>query len=235
MNELCDLDEAQLLDYISSLASAELQAAVEHSPACRAAAQQLADDLLPLINVVYRIECPAADMLVAYQERSLGSTEQLVLRQHMQACSLCQREVALLNSIDALPNPQPSLVRRIIEAIFQPALDAAPQLRGGSAVLRYHTPHIAITLSVREGSGKPSIWTLRGAVRSPEGTLLRGLLETAEIMLLDPEDAPAQPGAIDANGTFVFVGLAPGSYRLRLRTPEEEIVIRQIAIADADE
>ncbi|HEY0605496.1 MAG TPA: zf-HC2 domain-containing protein, partial [Herpetosiphonaceae bacterium] len=89
-NQPCTLDEATLLDYISGSASPDIRAAVEGSPACRAAAEQLARELRPLLQAMYRVTCPDPDTLVAYQEGRLDSTSQLVYRRHLAECPHCR-------------------------------------------------------------------------------------------------------------------------------------------------
>lgn len=230
MNEPCTLDETTLLDYISGSASPEIQAAVERSPACRAAAERLARDLGPLLQSMYRVTCPEPDTLVAYQEGRLDSTSQLVYRRHVAECPHCQAEYQVLAAVDRVPLDRTSrLLRRVIEAVFQPPELLPEPLRG--EILHYRTPQISIVLSTRRGSGKPMAWTLRGEIRTQDGQRAVGLLEG--VVLRARESAPDEAqGSVAENGTFSFQHLAAGIYSLHILTPEEEVIIRHMVIGD---
>jgi hypothetical protein len=226
--EPCRLGEARLLDYVTGAASAEMRRAIERSPVCLAAARRLAHELGPLLRRFYRLSCPDAETLIAYQERRLAGTDQLLAHSHIAECPLCREECVLLAQIDVLPlNAAPGLARRLVEALFQPALGLPQPLRG--ELLRYATPHVLINLSMRKAQGQPRSWVLRGQARTPDGRRADGI----EAVMLRSLDDPARPdyqGQLEAHSSFVFRELPPGNYGLRLLTAEEEIVIRRIVI-----
>lgn len=228
-NEPCTLDEATLLDYISGSASLDIRAAVEGSPACRAAAEQLARELRPLLQSMYRVTCPDPDQLVAYQEGRLGSTSQLVYRRHVVECPHCQAEYQILAAMDTVPlRPAPSLLRRVIDAVFQPPEALPAPLRG--EIMHYQTPQISIVLSTRRGSGTAIDWTLRGEIRTHDGQRATGLLEA--VMLRALQSGAETPGSVAENGTFSFQHLVADSYSLHIMTPQEEVIVRQLIIGD---
>jgi hypothetical protein len=226
----CALSEALLLDYITGAAARDVRLAVERSPGCRAAARRLARELRPLLRRLYRMSCPESATLVAYQEQRLQGAEHLLVHRHVADCPLCREECALLTEIDAVPLARPGLARRVVEALFRPAIGLPQPARG--ELLRYEAPQVLIGLSVRRTSGKPRSWTLRGQARAPDGRQAPGLVEAALLRSLDAPDQAEQPGTIEPGGSFVFRGLPAGSYSLRLLTSEEEIVIRRIVVGD---
>lgn len=230
-DEPCAMDEGVLLDYIWGTASPELRAAIEISPACRAAAEQLARELRPLMQLMYRVVCPDAATLVAYQEGRLDSTAQLVWRQHLAECPHCQAEYQMMTTMDTIPlMPRPGVLRRVIEAVFQPPHAAPVALRG--EVLHYQTPQISIVLSTRRGSAKPIHWNLRGEARTHDGQRMIGQLENVVLRPLEAADAGETQGSVAENGTFAFQGLPAGRYSLHIFTPEEEVIIRHMVIGD---
>jgi hypothetical protein len=229
--EPCAMSEALLLDYITGAAASDLRLAVERSPACLAAARRLAHELRPLLRRLYRMSCPDAPTLVAYQERQLQGAAHLVIHRHITGCPLCQEECALLAEIDSVPlTPTPGAMRRLVEALFQPAIGLPQPARG--ELLRYESPQVLIALSVRRMPGQPRTWTLRGQARTPDGRHIPGMIEAALLRPLDTPDQEEQPGAIEASGSFVFRRLLAGAYSLRLLTAEEEIIIRRIVVGD---
>jgi DNA-directed RNA polymerase specialized sigma24 family protein len=230
-NTPCGLNEGLLLDYITGAASPDVRLTIERSPECLAAARRLARELRPLLRSLYRMSCPDAPTLVAYQERRLDAAAQLVAHRHIVACPRCQEEITLLGDIDAMPlAPTPGALRRLVEALFQPTLGQSQPARG--ELLRYETPQVLINLSVRRAPGRPRTWTLRGQVRTPDGRRMRGQIEAVLLRQLDAPDQDEQPGTIETSGSFVFRGLLAGNYRLRLLTAEEEIIIRRIVVGD---
>jgi DNA-directed RNA polymerase specialized sigma24 family protein len=225
----CDLDESVLLEYVLGRAPAEARAAIERSPACRRAADELAREVLPLLQVLYRDTCPSVATLVAHQQRQLSGVEQLVIRQHMLSCPACQSEYELLEAVDRVPlAPEPGPLRRLLVAMLAPE----PQLVLRGAIRWYQTPDIAITLSTRRTSGHARSWTLRGQARMPDGTQAAGVVNGATLQSLDAADRAEIAGAVEPDGAFVFRNLAAGMYRLRLQTAEVEVVIPQIQVGD---
>lgn len=233
MTYSCMFDEAVLLDYLTGDASDEVRRNVEESSACLEAVQQLAAQIGHLLPILYRSQCPDASQLVAYQEGQLASTEQLVVHAHVMRCPMCQAELDLLNEVDAISTvPQAGVFRRIIEAVFQPALAMA--IRG--TILRYQTPEVVINLSTRKATGKPRTWSVRGELRTHDGQRVSDALEEASLQQTDAEqpDKTTSHGMVEANGRFTFQGVVAGAYRLSLLTHDEEIVIRRLVVGNGN-
>jgi DNA-directed RNA polymerase specialized sigma24 family protein len=228
-DQSCLLDQAQLLDYITGLATAEIRSQIEQSPACLAAARQLAQAVLPLMQQLYRSNCPDEATLALYKARALDGADQLVVRAHVATCPLCQEECQLLDMIDANMIEPASIRQRVVEALRVPMLQL-PQVLRGETLLHYQSPNVRINISVRERDGKPRTWTLRGEIRALDGLQIDDQLEVAMLRALHQVGQADRQGEVAPNGSFVFRNLPAGAYSLTLLAPEEEIFIRQLSI-----
>jgi DNA-directed RNA polymerase specialized sigma24 family protein len=229
MDRHCGISEDQLLEYIMGRAAIEVCVAIEQSPACRSAAQDLAHELLPILQALYRSECPTAEALVIYQERRLSGAEQLLLRQHILKCPACQVECKLLAAVDHVPlEPQPGRIRQLIWATLAPLPHLA--LRGD--IFWYQAPAIGIALSERGSSDVPRTWTLSGEARTPDGMQTTNTLTGAALRSIDDPEQMAYTVQADSDGGFVFRNLSAGIYRLSLFTADLEIVISPLRVGD---
>ena len=230
--EPCQLDEAALLAYALGDADQALKEAVERSPACQAAAATLARDVAPLLQALYRSDCPDVETLVRYQERQLDGTQQLLVRQHIAGCPVCQEEERMLAAIDEAAPSLAQRVRCVVEAIFRSPEQLAVPLRG--EILHEQAPQIAIVLSTRKKTDQIISWSLRGEARTPDGQRAAGVLEQVFLRALPPDQPREQQGMLADNGAFVFERLVAGRYSLHLLTADEEVVIRQVIVGDVD-
>ena len=232
MSGTCKFDEVSILDYITGIASVELRAAVEQSPACIQAAQELANDIGPLLAYLNRYQCPDVATLVAYQQSQIVGTQRLVLHRHIEDCPHCREELATLHAVDEVAtSPQPGFLRQIVKAVLRPALASPQPLRG--ELLIYETPQIYINLSTRKSMGKQRTWLLKGQVRTSEGELFTDVLG---LHLYGPgEHAFSEmQGFVDEKGFFTFIDLAAGNYRLVLMTSDKQIEIPNLAVGVDD-
>lgn len=230
----CKFDEAILLDYITGQISAELRAEIEQSSACVYAARRLREAIFPLFPLLRRIRCPEAATLVAYQERELTGTEQLVVHHHISSCPLCQTELQLLNAVDQLPPiPKPGLIRRVVEALRQSPLTSAPEMREAvrGDLLRYETSQLVINLILREVTGRHRSWRLSGQLRTLDGQLFT---TTGEVLLQESDQSEQfiQKVSLTETGSFSFEKLSSGKYELTVQTEAEEILIREITLGE---
>lgn len=227
----CPYDEVTLLDYLTGLTTTAIATAIENSVACRQAARQLAYELGPLLTAAHRLHCPDVETLIAYQERELTGTTQLVIHRHLQQCPSCQAELQILRAVDESSlEPQSSIIRRVVEAIFQSPTASPQPVRGEELV--YETPQLTIMVTVRRSPGQGQSWTLRAQLRR-QGILATGLVEEARLYRIDT-DAEEQPLSIPTNEiSLVGKGLSAGSYRLHIFTADEEIVLRHITIGES--
>ena len=227
MQDDCRFDESILLDYLRGAAPPEVQVQIERTAACQTAVQQLAAQLAAL----YRIECPDAPMLVAYQEQQIAeSTLQLMLRQHIATCTHCTEELALLTAIDTVALvPRQAPLRRLVMAVFQSPLGRAQPIRGD--VLQYQVEHMSVHLRVRPQIERRAVWTVRGQLRAADGHLAGHLVQGVRARPRADADQPIF-GQVDAHGAFRFDELYAGVYALEIDTPDCTIVIDQLSIGN---
>jgi hypothetical protein len=135
--------------------------------------------------------------------------------------------------VDAVPNQDaPSFFRRVIEALFQaPTLSPVPTRGGGIYRTQARTPQVNILLRTSKVAGKPRAWTLYGQLRTDdEAQALH--CERITLQALDKPESPLVDAVVEANGVFTCKGLAAGRYALRIITPDEEILIRELKVGD---
>lgn len=233
MEERCSLDELDLLDYITGLASKEVCERIESSPVCQLAATTLLFEIGPVLAVLYRRNCPTVELLVDYQEHRLFSTQQLIIHRHVQSCPLCQSEIEHFHRIDlAAQSDKGGWLRRIVEAIFQPPTLASQPIRGETH-LNYRAEDIHLALNLRPDTDLPGRWTLRGQVRSSQGLLIGN--EVASAVLISITNGEIQESEwSEERRSFAFRQVEAGVYRLHLGTAETEIVVPSIAVGNAE-
>jgi len=232
-NELCQFDDAMLLNYIRNAVPADVRQTIEKSPECIQAARKLVDEMRVLTPLLREAVCPEIDTLIDYQEGRITGTPRLVIYQHVQQCKQCQAELAMFGAIDVVPNgEQPSFFRRVVEALFQAPTLSAVAVRGGG-IYRTHvrTPQINILLRTSQATGRPRTWTLYGQLRADDES---PLVQPERIVLqaLDKPDTAEIEAVGEANGVFICKGLAPGRYSLRIILSDEEILIRELKVGD---
>lgn len=250
-SEMCPYNEAELLDYVTGLASATLQADIEQSLACLQEAHSLSADMEPLLAILNRWECPDPERLVAFQESRLAATERLVIQKHVESCFDCQQEQTLLSAIDEVPlTAPPGLIRRLINAISPSPLALLQPLRG--PIRHYRTPELTINLTARRGSDHERLWVLTGQLRNPNGTIYtaaqRVQLRQLETRTQAQGEEQRQEGddqdehntawaltTVDEMGKFQFSALAPSTYELQITTIEEVTVLSDVVIGDASQ
>ena len=230
VDQPCGYDEAVLLDYIMGLVEAEVGAAIQASPACLRQASQLAQTFGPFLRLVYRLDCPNPTALVAYQQRVLPGSQRLVIYRHLEQCLRCQEDLMLLNSVDQPGTVrETNLLRRMVEALYQSPV--AFGLQGGW--LHFRTPEVFINISSRQNRSKARSWRVRAQVRTHEGAILTATVQAAALEALD-QSTPVtyQPDTPTDENSLVFREVQAGNYSLLIVMPNEDIVIRNLAIGD---
>jgi DNA-directed RNA polymerase specialized sigma24 family protein len=227
----CGLNEEVLVDYVLGIASAALCAEVERSPACVAAAARIADEIQGLMALFQAHACPDPATLISYADQELPSLDLLIIRKHVDKCSLCREEIELLTSLGSgPPELEIGFVRRVVEAIFRPALEL--QILG-SGMLVYETPDILINLSLSPEPRQERRWILQGELRTPDGLSLEGVGEVVYAERLEPKEPPMNVEcAVEPDGSFLFEKLVEGHYRLIIRLADQDVTIRQIVVGD---
>lgn len=224
----CRYEETVLLDYLMGMAETTVAAAIERSPACVQRVYELVQRFGPFLHFAYRMNCPAPEQLVAYQQRTLPGTERLMLYQHVEQCPRCREDLMTLQSIDATEGAASKpYLQQVIEAIYQSPL--AFGLQGGW--LHYRTAEVFINISSRKNRTKARSWTLHAQVRSHEGQLLTPLVESASLEAQEQTSSVIYhlERSID-DSLLVFRDVQAGSYCLSIVLPDSEIIIRHLIV-----
>ena len=225
----CRYEEAVLLDYIMGMAEAAVAAAIERSPACLQRVHELAQRFGPFLHFAYRMNCPAPEQLVAYQQRTLPANERLVFYRHFEQCPRCREDLMTLSTIDAAEGVATKpFLQQVIEAIYQSPL--AFGLQGDW--LHYRTPDLAIYMSPRQERSKRS-WRVRIQLRNLEGELCTHLIESAWLQMLDPASTPVVTGYLNSDqSSVVFRDMRAGEYSLSIVCSDRELIICNVPIGE---
>lgn len=226
MQSSCTLGEEVLLEYILGQATAEIRVAVETSPACRAAAEQLAVFIQPLMPVLYRLECPDPSTLVEYQEGLIYGTQHLILHNHIKRCPLCTQEMALLQTMDGIDAPELTERTSWLSRLATKRSAVTFGLRGSRQ--EYEIDDYSIFLIVREAQSLELSWDLRGEIhRQGQPASHIQHIQLAATSLYEPV---VHESTVDTEGGFRFVTLPEATYTLIIQTDPGEIVIPDIRI-----
>lgn len=232
MEQPCPYDEEILLDYLSGSAKPAIMAAIAAAPTCLEAVRQLAGEFAELETQLYRLSCPASSDIAAYVQQQLPGTERLQIYRHLAECPLCREEWGILNTIQnkMVSAEAPTLrqhLQRVIEAIYTPALEIG--LLG--EWLHYRTAEVFINISTRQNRSKARSWLVQAQVRTHEGQLLTPLVEQATLAALDqPALVSYQIHTPLTDSLLVFREVVAGHYCLSIVLPDNEIIIRRIAV-----
>ena len=213
MTETCidptKVNESELMAYVDGTAD---QAVVEHvrrCPACARRAQELAALQGALTARLYRVSCPTADQLIAYQQGDLRGSEKLTVAQHLRQCPHCARELAALAREEREeverndPDERPFAV---IEVRVAPGIDRpSPQV--------YQLCDVEVTVAQRLSRANPDRWYLSGQMdrkgRGPES------IDVMTVQLYRG-DVLVATAAVNPRGQFTFRDLETAIYTLEL-------------------
>lgn len=93
------LDDLALIAAIDGEASSEVLAHLHACSSCAARAEHFERLQLLLRHQLFRLFCPTADDLAAFQQRLLAGDRHDAIARHISDCTHCRRELALLNRI----------------------------------------------------------------------------------------------------------------------------------------
>ncbi|GAA5530228.1 sigma-70 family RNA polymerase sigma factor [Herpetosiphon gulosus] len=224
MGQPCSLTTDVLLDYVLGLASPTIQAQISASTACQAAARSLAQRILPFRWFMHSLSCPDPEQLLAYQEKLLTTTPQLIVYAHIKTCPLCQDILVLLDHLDQrFEPPQPTF------ALFRKPLSFG--LRGASnTIWDFETPRYWITLRADRQSLNQQRWDLAGQIRLLEDRQLAAheLQALTLRSITDPNHtfSSSEPQA----ARFRILNIPAGHYTLEIMTIHGQIILEAISI-----
>ncbi len=186
-----------------------------------------------LSALLYRAFCPSTSDLGEYQLGILEKGQVKSIREHIESCPHCRRELSQLKAY--LAEVTPDLEYSFAESVKiwiarlipeQPSGNLAPVafgLRGISSHQRsYQAGEAHLVLDVQEDPGQPGRKTLIG--------LLTGVDTTGVNISVWHEKEPVSETEVDELGNFVISGLDIGSYRLFIGGKNFEIHVEDLAI-----
>jgi hypothetical protein len=183
-----------------------------------------------LRRVLYRFDCPEAQVLGDYQLDLLEPDERTRVAQHAVGCDECQEELHMLRAFLAQPDtvPVPALerVRRIVARLFTPPdqVLAYGGLRGATnnSTRVFEADDVTVTLGRGQGSG--SLIGLVVALGQPPEAL-----EDHEVRLL-PREGGALTTRLDDLGNFEFTNVNVGAYVLEIDLIDGVLVIEELQV-----
>lgn len=196
----------------------------------------------------FRIDCPTSEDLVGYQEGWLVDTQQQI-KQHLTLCTNCQKKMAMLTALDAVPffpDPNPDIFTTLSEwleylkqlgktifgALLQPPAQLVSDVRGGtSAPIRkakpiqmtrvYDADEYEIHLTITPPAIAEEIWKIHGEI-------YHSILDefSGEIYLFQSDNLAGEVVLNeDEDGEFAFDDLKAGEYSLLVNTSEAALHI----------
>lgn len=166
------------------------------------------------------VACPAPEQLADYTLGLLAGNEQLRVAAHVRQCPLCQDDVA----ISRPPAPQPGRLRTLIARALPAAVGAGR--RGGrqSEVRRFVSADLLVELTIAPPS--EDVWRITGQV-------LRTDIAQPDLPVTLRTQGRRYQQTTDADGFFVFTGLAAGTYRLSVRAGSVRVQIDDLVLEAA--
>lgn len=224
-----------LIAYIDGEAGPPIAEHIQSCPGCARQAAAYARLQRRLGEIMYRFDCPPAQVLGDYEVQVLPPAERTRIAAHVLECPLCADELRTLRDFLAAEPPPPaeapSWVRRLVATLLSPAPAPAPAyagLRGAvdSASRTYQAGDVTVTLRLgldsarRAGYLNGLIWR---ADADPEA------LAGQAVQLIGAGDT-ASTTAIGELGDFAFDAVEPGVYRLEVSLPDQTIVVEELHI-----
>ena len=224
-----ELSDKQLWAYLDQPESnQEIALHLTRCSYCRQKAETLERFQKTLTSQLYRIDCPSPLELGEYHLRMLPASQMLIIRQHLQECPHCAREVAQLE-----------------EFFLGDLVPMGNSLLGQARVL------IAKFVSGKPGESAPTFAALRGNVKGPITLEAEGLIIVLDIENTNEgkvnilgqvaaDDQDQWTGAlvelrqdhelqfsntVDDLGSFRFEGIPPGSKELRIISKDSSLTV----------
>ncbi len=223
-----ELHEGDLMAFSEGTADEAVAEHVARCPYCASQVQAYRRMNQALSAGLYRRSCPAPERLTLYQMNLLPPKEKLLMSRHVRSCKHCQLDLETL----AGKGEGASILERVrrsidvVEAALTPLPRRASGLRGTApALLRYESAEITIDLSVQPGHTRGER-TLIGRVIDKEESPHRTTGE--EVWLVTSEEGWVTP--IDADGTFTFENVLPGTYVLAVNQGGNVVVAKDITM-----
>ncbi len=227
-------DDDQLTALLFAEASEDVREHVRMCSFCQSRLMEMAEFDAAMEALAQRSTCPTPERLAQYAEGRLAGPDQARIQTHLQTCSYCQEELAVIQQYADVPIQEEQEgwwaavtqgVRRWLQArpLFEPTLQPARWGKGEVQTWRYHTESFDVVLTsmpVDEGrvDWEGAIVPLTSdRISMPGGFRGRVLLDRGDGVL----EAIA---AIEPNGSFFLSALPQGYHHLFLEI-EPDILI----------
>ncbi len=226
-----EIAEGDLLAYLNHLASPIVVAHMARCAACTAEVADLKQIYALLAGAIPRLDCPSAEMLLAYKNNALSGAESRKIKKHLKVCDACGEELELLEVPWTENSTWLSRVqekgKQLLQALLMPAGQPAPALRGKKGDVQvYQAGNYQLVLNLTPPVVDEKLWSL-------EGRLMRTALDESSVqghVQILKMDEVIKEDDIDALGFFALDGVISGTYTLAVELPETWIWIEKLVL-----
>lgn len=182
---------------------------------------------------LYRAFCPESMDLDDYLTGELSQKRKTMIRDHLNSCPRCRREIEQMQAFirETRPNLELSLVERVRVLVARLAKSsditglspAVQSVRGYEGqVLTYEADGLKVILDVQIDPERADLKAIYGVLVGAENA------QEFRAQLLQ-EVNPFRSIALDPFGNFEFLSIVPGEYQVVLIGPGIEIRIEDLA------
>lgn len=240
------IPDRALLAYLDGEGQPDIAAHLARCPVCAQRAAELRAGEARLRQLLYRVECPDAQVLSDFRQGYLAPAQQREVATHVARCPHCTAELARLDSFLAdigLPltgrdvrRVVPRLVARLVDwgntaadVLGNAMLPASPYgaMRGDDLAPQvYQVEDIQVILEIEADPTRPGRRRLQGLVTRVDGEV-EGTLTQAQLTAEGRSQVTTQ---VDDLGNFAFGGLTLGAYSLTLAGPTLEVTVEAVTL-----
>ena len=224
-----EIHPGDLSAYVDGEASPSVRTHIARCAYCTAKALQIQRTSKLLFETLYRVRCPAPEVLGQYHLDLLSPDERLTVAAHVRTCPHCTQELELLSQ------PEDALIRHVMN-IFKnvtqvvDAMLVAPLSTQPTTVRGYTQQHLAfrgadvdVLIGFAPTTPNRCVGTLTGTILQMER------ISDKQVWLFPPNQSP-QATDIDTLGIFTFENITPGEYVLALNIGDQALLLREVTI-----
>jgi hypothetical protein len=238
-----EITDTELMKYLDHLASVEVISHVNSCEYCQGRIAQLRRLQEQLSHDLHRMTCPTPVILGEYHLELLTPRQAASVREHVELCPHCQRELEQLDSyLDDLSLQMKPTPIQHIQILVAQLVDSATQSLGhttGSPL----SPVLLGAVRDEDQEDHPSVYRVNdveivieaqsefpGQDKKTVLGFVRGLnLDSLNVLLWRGEE-PIAAVEVDEQGHFVFEHVPAGVYDLAVRDADLEVHVREISL-----